>query len=96
MLDIQVLPTTPPLDATISELAVSETGLGNVNDKINEIFAKISCYGSVRAGRKLNVDEMNSLLRKMESTPNSGQCNHGRPTKITLSFDYLEKLFERK
>ena len=80
----------------IAENFSSKENIQNVNDKINEIFAKISCYGSVRAGRKLNVDEMNSLLRKMESTPNSGQCNHGRPTKITLSFDYLEKLFERK
>ena len=63
--------------------------------RINEILSKISCYGSVRSGRLLKIDEMNALLREIEKTPNSGQCNHGRPTHIFLSQNEIEKLFER-
>lgn len=67
-----------------------------VEDKISHVLATVSCHGSIRAGRRLNIDEMNALLRKMEQTPGSGQCNHGRPTYITLSHEDLEKLFERR
>ncbi|MGB0793532.1 MAG: DNA mismatch repair endonuclease MutL [Candidatus Puniceispirillaceae bacterium] len=67
-----------------------------LEQKISHVLATISCHGSIRAGRRLGVDEMNALLRQMEQTPGSGQCNHGRPTFITLSHDDLEKLFERR
>ena len=61
-----------------------------------DICAKIACYGSVRAGRRLKPDEMNALLREMEATPHSGQCNHGRPTYIELKLGDIERLFGRR
>ena len=63
--------------------------------KIEEIFSSIACHNSIRAGRKLNIEEMNSLLRLMEKTPNAGQCNHGRPTFIELNFSDIERMFGR-
>ena len=89
-------------DADIKQIIIdlgddlSETGLpSSYLAKIDLILGNIACHRSVRSGRNLNETEMNQLLREMEKTPNSGQCNHGRPTSISLSIKDIEKLFNR-
>lgn len=69
--------------------------LDSLERRLDAIISRISCHGSVRSGRKMNAQEMNELLRKMESTPFSAQCNHGRPTFIELKLNDIEKLFGR-
>jgi DNA mismatch repair protein MutL len=80
------------LSAEIAELG----GPLSLRDKLDHVAATIACHGSVRAGRVLSVAEMNALLREMEVTPRSGQCNHGRPTWVKLGHNEIEKLFGRR
>ena len=67
-----------------------------LEDKLGHICGTLACHGSVRAGRRLNGEEMNALLREMEVTPHSGQCNHGRPTYVELKLSDIERLFGRR
>ena len=75
---------------------MAEWGSGfELTEKLHLVCATIACHGSVRAGRRLNSEEMNRLLRDMEKTPHSGQCNHGRPTYVELKIADIAKLFDR-
>ena len=77
------------------ELAAFDQALG-LAERLDLVASTMACHGSVRAGRVLSVAEMNALLRQMESTPHSGQCNHGRPTWIKLAHGDIERLFGRR
>jgi DNA mismatch repair protein MutL len=82
----------------VKDLAAEITNEGKsfaLKDRLEAIASRMACHGSVRAGRRLTPDEMNALLRDMEATPYSGQCNHGRPTYIELKLSDIERLFGR-
>ena len=83
----------------VRDLADDLESLGDglaLKDRLDHVSATMACHGSVRAGRRLNADEMNALLREMEATPHSGQCSHGRPTYVELKLTDIEKLFGRR
>ena len=81
-----------------AELAETEdeSGARLVSERLDHVLSTMACHGSVRAGRRLAPEEMNALLRDMEATPFTGQCNHGRPTYIELKLADIEKLFSRR
>ena len=88
------LEAAPLLRDLLDELA--EGGPGeNVQARVEAILSRMACHGSIRSGRRMQGDEMNALLREMEITPRSGQCNHGRPTWIELKLSDIERLFGR-
>ena len=83
----------------VRDLADELTELGEalaLKDRLADVCGTMACHGSVRAGRRLSGDEMNAVLRQMEATPHSGQCNHGRPTYVELKLADIEKLFGRR
>jgi DNA mismatch repair protein MutL len=85
--------------ALLRDLAddIAETGSAlSLKERLEEVAGTLACHTSVRAGRRLNADEMNALLREMEATPHSGQCNHGRPTYVELKLSDIERLFGRR
>lgn len=89
----------PDIARLVADLAAEIADLGSamsLEERLDHVEATIACHGSVRAGRVLSVAEMNALLREMEVTPRSGQCNHGRPTWVKLAHGDIEKLFGRK
>lgn len=77
------------------DLAETDQAL-SLKEKLEDVVGTMACHGSVRSGRRLTGDEMNALLREMEATPHSGQCNHGRPTYVELKLADIERLFGRR
>jgi DNA mismatch repair protein MutL len=75
---------------------LDQVGTEGLSGRIDAILSRMACHGSVRSGRQLRLDEMNALLREMEATPASGQCNHGRPTYVELQLADIERLFGRR
>jgi DNA mismatch repair protein MutL len=87
------------IKALVHDLAddFAETGsASSLKERLEDVAGTLACHTSVRAGRRLNAEEMNSLLREMETTPHSGQCNHGRPTYVELKLADIERLFGRR
>ena len=96
---------TPAILGPVDAAAVVKDILDEIDDlgeavglqaRIEAILSRVACHGSVRSGRRMGADEMNALLREMEATPHSGQCNHGRPTYVELKLRDIERLFGRK
>src|SRR5215475_5099108 len=87
------------IQALVRDLADELAEMGDhlaLKEKVEEVCGTLACHTSVRAGRRLTVEEMNALLRQMEATPHSGQCNHGRPTYVELKLADIERLFGRR
>ena len=82
------------LQDVLSELVTDGKSL-KIESEMDEVLSSMACHGSVRANRQLNITEMNALLRDMERTERSAQCNHGRPTWIQLDMQNLDRLFLR-
>jgi len=97
--EVPALLGEPDVQALLRDLADElgqwYSGLA-LTDRLDHVCATLACHGSVRAGRRLNGEEMNALLRQMEATPFTGQCNHGRPTYVELKLHDIEKLFGRR
>ena len=96
---------TPAILGTVSAAALLRDVLDELTDlgqtqslqtKMEAILSRMACHGSIRSGRQMRAEEMNALLREMEATPHSGQCNHGRPTYVELKLSDIERLFGRK
>jgi len=87
------------IQGLVRDLADELAELGealSLKERLEEICGTMACHGSVRAGRRLTAVEMDALLRQMEATPHSGQCNHGRPTYVELKLADIERLFGRR
>ena len=96
---------TPAILGNVSAKALLEDVLDELSDlgqsqslqaKMEAILSRMACHGSIRSGRQMRAEEMNALLREMEATPHSGQCNHGRPTYVELKLHDIERLFGRR
>ena len=97
--EVPALLTRLDVAALVRDLADELTEWGDtlaLKERIETVCATLACHTSVRAGRRLSPAEMDALLRQMEATPNSGQCNHGRPTYVALDLADIERLFGRR
>jgi DNA mismatch repair protein MutL len=97
--EVPALLGQPDVRALVHDLAEDLAAIDraqSLESALERVCATLACHGSVRAGRRLSLAEMNALLRAMEETPTSGQCNHGRPTFVTLSRVEIERLFGRR
>ena len=97
--EVPALLGTSEVDGLVKDLAADLLADGSatpLRDRLEAVASRMACHGSVRAGRRLTGAEMNALLREMEATPFSGQCNHGRPTYVELKRGDIERLFGRK
>ena len=97
--EVPALLGTSSIDGLVKDLAADLMAEGTaepLRERLEAVASRMACHGSVRAGRRLTGQEMNALLREMEATPFSGQCNHGRPTYVELKLSDIERLFGRK